>query len=177
MSTYLEDLCMATTSVFTSLMHQTGYDKYQVLHLPPRSGDLKKLMQGLNGPETMFGNLITSVVYHITTGQGKQIDKQEVLEHFCECDSGEYDDQDSTVGSGTEQRTCCRATRKVSWNLSTHKRQCQVQNKFAIYLLKNAEQLRSLLTGLRNLDRVEIDIKEFWHAAPSLFLCLSLIHI
>jgi len=163
-------LCMAATSILTSIMHKTGYDKYQVLHLPPRSGDLNKLKKGLSGPETMFGNQITSVVYHITTGQGREVDKDYAMEHFCRCDyGGSEDDQDSTVGSGTEERTCCRSSRKVSWNLATYKHQCHVQSKFAIYLGKHLAELQALLVSLPNLESVEVDIKEFWNKAPSLF--------
>jgi len=165
-------LCMAATAVFASLVQQTQHADYQVLHLPPKSGNLTTLLKALTGHQTMYGSSITSIVYHISTGQDREIDDQQAFDYFCGCPYGHEDsDEDSLLDSETEERSCCRASGRIPWNISTYRRQCQEQDIFANHIGKNnAAALRTLLTSLPALVALKIEIKDFWADAVGLFM-------
>jgi len=163
-------MCMAATTVFTKLAQQTRHAQYQVLHLPPGSGDLATLIKALSGPHTMYGNLITSIVYHISSGQDREIDPDMADGYFCDCDHDEDDEDDSASGFPFDGRTCCGLSRKLPGNIDTYRRQCLRQDKFADHVHKSHDLLRILLTSLPVLAGLEIEVKDFWHTIPEIFL-------
>ena len=161
---------MAATAVFTKLAQQTSHAQYQILHLPPGSGDLATLIQALSGPHTMYGKLITSIVYHISSGQDREIDIEMAYGYFCNCEHDCDGEEEPAAEFEFEERTCCRASRKLPQDIDTYRRQCVRQDKFADHVHKSHDLLRILLTSLPSLAGLEIEVKDFWHSVPEIFL-------
>jgi len=160
-------ISMAASSLFESLVNSGRCQEYQTLHLPPRSGDLEALLTGLTGAHTMYANMITSIVYHITTGQTNNVEEHEhVYEYFCNSEYHYGEDSEGMSDSEGAGHNCCQTTTR---NISTYSHQCRIQDKFASLVSKDPKRLATLLTSLPDLTRLTVCIKEFWDKAPTLF--------
>jgi hypothetical protein len=121
-------------AVFLVFSHPTLSDMlrgFRVLNLPPKSGNLEATLRALTGPSTMYANLITEIVHHVTTGQHRELDRDDAYDYFLG-----YYRHNRALSSPLESETEHDPQRIwedqcYSANIAMYENQIKAQDKFA----------------------------------------------
>lgn len=147
-------LSCTATSVFVALTQRDCFSDYTTIYLPPKTGSLEDLKSIFTAKDKTMSNLITKVIYQITTAQREETDEQYLVDRVCDdCDSCSCD-EDS-----------CESPRLIAArNVATFEAQTGRDDVFASALssIKGTRALRAILTRLARLKVVRIEVEDFW---------------
>lgn len=149
----------AATSVFVDLARRKEFTEYKVLYLPPKSVSLEDLAKIFTSKDRTLANLITKVVYQITTARDEDIDTEYLADYFGDM----LDDHDDPLGKCV-RASAAKVHELIDRNVSLFGEHCSAGAKFANDLCstKGVRNFRAVLAGLRKLKAVRIEVEDFW---------------
>lgn len=147
----------AATFVFLKLVSREDHSQYKVLNFPPRSGRLDGLKTALCAKDKTMPNLITSMVFHVTTAL-EDSPQDDYLHDFF------HDMIDEDCDGRGDLEYSCHCGELVEANYAFFAQQCVLQDNFATHLKtgNGASNLGSIMARLKNLQQVELKIEDFW---------------
>lgn len=163
--------CRTATSVFLALVRRQDFSEYKTLYLPSTSMNLEDLTKTLAGKDKTIANIITKVVFQITTARNEDIDTDYLSDYFGDVLHGHHDGVCVRVSAANVHELIDR-------NVSLFEKHCSADAAFAndICLPKGIRNIRTLFAGLRKVKTVRFEVDDFWDETFDNFSSLTVQH-
>jgi len=147
------------TATFQLLVQGEDFSDYTILHLPPKSGSLDRLL-GAFSPKSIMSTIVTSVIYHVVSSPQRNPDYDEwqyyVIESKhnppdCGCDKDDMEMTSPDMAMNKNERRFVKL--------------CRAQDVFAEELSKPdaLKKLRTIFSRLQCSSSIQFEMKDFWN--------------